>query len=36
MGTDRFATLKGAAHLNGHPVLVFDGGTAMMLSTKKP
>ena len=32
MGTDRLATLKGAAHLNGHPVLVFDGGTATTYS----
>lgn len=28
MGTDRLATLAGAAHMHGHPALVFDGGTA--------
>jgi pantothenate kinase type III len=28
MGADRLATLAGAAHMHGHPALVFDGGTA--------
>ena len=28
MGTDRLASLRGAALLHGYPTLVFDGGTA--------
>ncbi|KAL3782164.1 hypothetical protein HJC23_004527 [Cyclotella cryptica] len=32
MGTDRLATLAGAAHMHGHPALVFDGGTATTYS----
>ena len=32
MGADRCAALAGAAHLYGHPALVFDGGTATTYS----
>ena len=32
MGVDRCANLAGAAHLYGHPTLVFDGGTATTYS----
>lgn len=32
MGTDRLATLAGAAYMHGHPALVFDGGTATTYS----
>jgi hypothetical protein len=32
MGTDRLANLAGAAHMFGHPALVFDGGTAATYS----